>query len=306
MSNEFENYVTNDISNKYTIKTILRNKFCKNFNHLISSPPVEDLNYLESKMKTYFNFNKIIRGGYITLPSQQQSGVTNYYIDFYKTFGKPYIYGLYNRDVENNKDIIIGAITLVFRHDYNIWQIMDMKVLPDYRKQGSVGTFIRGTFFKRMSKTTSYYIICFDDNKIIDKIINNSIIPNMIDRGKMYIYLITHEQMNDIITILEYFYDSQIGFINNENLRVIANFNNNQSYKILHLNHNNSNSNRHIDISTISTDNLYKYCFSIHESNNYVIEKLKDEYNIDYSSTATIYSNNFITDWSKFVKTYEI
>jgi hypothetical protein len=213
---------------------------------------------------------------------------------------------LYNRDVENNKDIIIGAITLVFRHDYNIWQIMDMKVLPDYRKQGSVGTFIRGTFFKRMSKTTSYYIICFDDNKIIDKIINNSIIPNMIDRGKMYIYLITHEQMNDIITILEYFYDSQIGFINNENLRVIANFNNNQSYKILHLNHNNSNSNRHIDISTISTDNLYKYCFSIHESNNYVIEKLKDEYNIDYSSTATIYSNNFITDWSKFVKTYEI
>ena len=50
----------------------------------------------------------------------------------------------------------------------------------------------------------------------------------------------------------------------------------------------------------------YQYCFSIHETSEFMINELKDKYKIVSSSSATIYSCDFKTEWNKFVKTYEI
>ena len=36
------------------------------------------------------------------------------------------------------------------------------------------------------------------------------------------------------------------------------------------------------------------------------VEKLREKFKITSSSSATVYSNDFKTDWSKFVKTFEI
>jgi hypothetical protein len=37
-----------------------------------------------------------------------------------------------------------------------------------------------------------------------------------------------------------------------------------------------------------------------------MIQELKEKYKIVSSSSATIYSSDFKTDWNKFVKTYEL
>jgi hypothetical protein len=76
-----------------------------------------------------------------------------------------------------------------------------------------------------------------------------------------------------------------------------------KGYKLLHLHH---NADYREEINFTEPQRGYHYCFSIHENNEYIIQELKEKFKITSSSSATVYSNDFKTDWSKFVKTFEI
>ena len=284
-------------SKKYSLKTHIKKKFVDNFNHVISKPSLIDLQLIDKADKVTFKFNNKTGGAFIDLPADKE-----YYNDYYRSFGNPFIYGLYNRDNINNVDQIIGALTLVYRYDHKIWQIMDLKIKKEFRGQSGVGTFVKATLGQRIMKSGAYYAICMNTNKIVDRVVSKTLLPKLKDRGKMEIYLVTLENLNKILTTLSIFYCSEIGFVDNNKSRIFVNSSNNQPYKILHLCHNADY--RQYDLH--EPQRGYQYCFSIHESNEYIITELKDKFHINPSATATVFSNNFKADWSRFVKTFEI
>lgn len=283
---------------KFSVKTHLKNA-CKveNFNHIVPNPKIADLQLIDKADKVLFKFNNKNFGAFIDLPADKQ-----YYNEYYTSFGKPYIYGLYNRNNVDKIDTIIGAMTLVYRYDHKIWQIMDFKIKKEFRGQHGVSAFVKGTLFKRIGKTTKYYGICMNNNAIIDDVIKKVMMPKMKFRGKMLIYQISFENMNKILDTLSTFYCSEIGFIDNNQSRIIVDSSNNRSIKLLHLSHNADY--RQYDFH--ETQRGYQYCFSIYEDDEFIITELREKFKLSPSSSANVYSNDFKADWSKFVKTYEI
>lgn len=262
------------------------------------NPSIENLMEIEKEDKFIFKFNNKSKGTYIECHKDE-----DYYIDFYKTFGKPQIYGLYEKNNETKEKTIIGTLTLNYRYDTKVCQIMDLKIKKAYRGKGGVNKFINSSLISRIMKNNGYYGICMNTNTIIESIINKIMLPKMKDRGKMLIYLISYDEMNKILSILSSFYCSEIAFIDNNKTRMFVSTETKKPFKILHLHHN-ADYREEVDFTDLQRG--YQYCFSIHESNEYIIKELKDKYKIASSSSATIYSNDFKTDWSKFVKTFEI
>ncbi len=127
--------------------------------------------------------------------------------------------------------------------------------------------------------------------------------PKMKHRGKMYIYLVSYEEINKILPSLSSFYCSEIGFVDNNKSRMIVDSAKKAPIKILHLHH---NADYREDMNFCEPQRNYQYCFSIHESDEFIIQDLKEKYKITSSSSATVYSNDFKANWSKFVKTFEI
>jgi hypothetical protein len=265
---------------------------------VIENPSIEDLKLLLKDEKYCFNFNNKNKSTYVDCHKDE-----DYYIEYYKTFGKPEIYGLYETNNDTKISKLIGSVSLINRYDNKVCHIMDLKILKKYRGIGGVNKFIMSTLFSRMFKYNGYYCICMNNNTIVEKLANKIIMPKMSNRGNMLIYLVSFDEMNKILPILSSFYCSDIAFINTKNARIFIDCVTKKAYKILHLHHN-ADYREEIDYHEIQKG--YQYCFSIHESNKYIIQELKTKYNINSSSTATVYSNDFKADWSKFVKTFEI
>jgi hypothetical protein len=262
------------------------------------NPSVDDLKEIEREEKFSFKFNNKSKGAYFECHKDE-----DYYIDYYRTFGKPQIYGLYEKNNETKEKTIIGTVTLNYRYDNKVCQIMDLKIKKAYRGTGGVNKFIRSTLFSRMIKNNGYYGICMNTNTIIENLTSKISLPKMKNRGKMLIYLVSYEEMNKIVATLATFYCSEIAYVDNNKTRMIVSSETKKPYKILHLHH---NAEYREDVDFTELQRGYQYCFSIHESNEYIIQELKDKYKISASSSATVYSNDFKTDWSKFVKTFEI
>jgi len=262
------------------------------------NPSIDDLKEIERDEKYLFKFNNKTKGAYIECHKNE-----DYYIDYYKTFGKPQTYGLYEKNNETKKKTIIGTVTLNYRYDNKVCQIMDLKIKKAYRGTGGVNKFIRSTLFSRMIKNSGYYAICMNTNTIIENLTSKISLPKMKNRGKMLIYLVSYDEIKKIIATLSSFYCSEISYVDNNKTRMIVSSETKKPFKILHLHHN-AEYREDVDFTDLQTG--YQYCFSIHESNEYIIQELKDKYKISSSSSATIYSNDFKTDWSKFVKTFEI
>ena len=180
---------------------------------------------------------------------------------------------------------------------------MDLKIKKAYRGTGGVNKFIRSTLFSRIIKNKGYYGICMNTNTIIETLVEKISLPKMKNRDKMLIYLVSYDDIVKILPTLSSFYCSEIAFIDNNKTRLIVDSTTKKSYKILHLHH---NADYREDNDFYEPQKGYQYCFSIHESNEYIIQELKEKYKITSSTSATIYSNDFKTDWSKFVKTFEI
>lgn len=265
---------------------------------VIENPSVEDLKLLHKDEKYCFNFNNKNKSTYLDCPKDE-----DYYIEYYKTFGKPQIYGLYETNNDTKISKLIGSVSLINRYDNKVCHIMDLKILKKYRGIGGINKFIMSTLFSRMFKYNGYYCICMNNNTIVEKLTNKIIMPKMSNRGNMLIYLVSFDEMNKILPILSSFYCSDIAFINNKNARIFVDCVTKKSYKILHLHHN-AEYREEIDYHEIQKG--YQYCFSIHESSTFIIKDLKENYKITSNSSASIYSNYFTADWSKFVKTYEI
>jgi hypothetical protein len=263
-----------------------------------SKPSSADLQEIEKDDKHYFNFNNKAKSTYIECYKNE-----DYYIEFYKNFGKPEIYGLYEKNSDTNYKKIIGVITLICRYDTKVCHIMDMKIRKQYRGIGGISKFIMSTLLNRLFKYNGYYGITMNNNTIVESLSKKIMMPNMKNRGKMFIYLVSYDEINKILPILSSFYCSEISFIDNNKSRVFVDSTTNKAYKLLHLNHN-AEYRETIDFDKPKTG--YQYCFSIHESSEYMIQELQEKYKIVSSSSATIYSNNFKPDWSKFVKTFEI
>lgn len=267
------------------------------------NPLIEELLEITKDEKFCFNFNNKSKSSYI-----EASEDSSYYKDYYKTFGKAEIYGLYENNSETKIKTIIGVISLICRYDNKMCQIMDLKIKKAYRGKGGIHKFILSTFFNRMFKYNGYYGISMNPNTIIETLTNKIMIPKMKNRGNMLIYLVSFDEINKILPILTSFYCSDISFIDNNKSRLIIDSKTKKSNKILHLHH---NAEYRETIDFYEPRNGYQYCFSIHESNNFIIQDLKDKYKIMSSSSASIYCNindcsDLIKDWSKFVKTYEI
>ena len=282
---------------KHSLGTAIKMKLFDNFHHIVENPPEEDLKQLDQSEKFSFKFNNKSFGAYMDIPNSQE-----YYTNFYRNFGTPYIFGLYYVDKANNIDTIIGAISLVLRYDNKVWQIIDLKIKKEYRGQNYIDKLIGGTFTTRVMKSTAYYAISMNPNMRIDAVCNNMKLPKMKNRGKMYIYLVSLENIKKIIPTLETFYCSEIGFINNGDSRLFIDSNTKKNIKILHLHHNAN----YREFDYREPQRGYQYCFAIHEDNEFIIRVLKDEYNVESNASANVYSNDFKTDWSKFVKTFEI
>lgn len=265
---------------------------------VLDNPSIEELKSFEKEEKLYFKFNNKKQGAYIECHKDK-----NYYKDYYKTFGKPDIYGLYEKNNTTKFKKLIGTVSLIYRYDNKVCHIMDLKIKKEYRGTGGVYKFTMSTLFSRMFKNNGYYGICMNNNTIIENLTKKMMMPTLKSRGKMLIYLISFENINKIVSLLSIFYCSEIAFIDNNKTRMIVDAVNKKSYKILHLHH---NAEYYEDIDFTEPQVGYQYCFSIHESNEYIIEQLKGSFNISPSASATIYSSDFKTDWSKFVKTFEI
>ena len=201
------------------------------------------------------------------------------------------------------KKKIIGTISLIYRYDTKVCHIMDLKIKKSHRGTGGVNKFIRSTLFSRMIKNNGYYGISMNTNTIIENLVPKIMIPKMKSRGKMFIYLISFDELNKCLSSLSSFYCSDIGFIDNNKIRTFVDSVTKKPYKLLHLHH---NAEYREDIDYTEPQRGFQYCFSIHESNEYIIQELKEKFKITSSSSATIYSNDFKSDWSKFVKTFEI
>jgi len=292
------------ISNVFTTISDLSNNMLKLFQSnkitftVKINPPIEELKEIEKDEKMCFKFNNKTNGAYIECYKNSE-----YYNEYYKTFGKPEIYGLYEINNETNTEIIIGTISLIYRYKDKVCHIMDLKIKKSHRGTGGVNKFIRSTIFRRIIKNNGYYGICFNKNTIIENLVEKISMPKMENNGEMYIYLVSYDDIIIILPILSSFYCSEIAFIDNNKIRLIVNSTTKKSFKILHLHHNADYCEK-FDFS--EPQKGYQYCFSIHESNKYIIQELKTKYNINSSSTATVYSNDFKADWSKFVKTFEI
>ena len=262
------------------------------------NPNVEDLKEIENEEKFCFKFNNKTKGAYIECNKN-----ADYYIEYYKTFGKPLIYGLYEKNCETKIKKIIGTITLNYRYDNKVCHIMDLKIKKTHRGIGGINKFIMSTLLTRMLKNSGYYAISMNKNTIIEYITSKLMMPKMKDRGKMCIYLVSFTEITKILPTLASFYCSEIAYIDNNNVRQIIDCDTKKPYKILHLHHNAEYCDN-IDFN--EPQKGYQYCFSIHESNEFIIKELKEKYKIESSSSATVYSNDFKTDWSRFVKTFEI
>lgn len=263
-----------------------------------SKPSIEDLKEIEKDERFCFKFNNKTKGAYMECHKDSE-----YYNEYYRTFGKPEIYGLYEINNETKTKIIIGAVSLIYRYDNKVCHIMDLKIKKSHRGTGGVNKFIRSTLFSRIIKNNGYYGICLNTNTIIENLVTNISLPKMKNRGKMHIYLVSYEEINKILPTLSSFYCSEIGFIDNNKCRLIVDSATKKPFKLLHLHH---NADYREDTDFFETQKGYQYCFSIHESNEFIIQELKEKYKITSGSSATVYSNDFKADWSKFVKTFEI
>ena len=261
-------------------------------------PTIEDLKEIDKEEKFCFKFNNKAKNAFIECHKDE-----DYYEEYYKTFGKPHIYGLYEKNNETKEKKIIGTISLIYRYDTKVCHIMDLKIKKSHRGTGGVNKFIRSTLFSRMIKNNGYYGISMNTNTIIENLVPKIMIPKMKSRGKMFIYLISFDELNKCLSSLSSFYCSDIGFIDNNKIRTFVDSVTKKPYKLLHLHH---NAEYREDIDYTEPQRGFQYCFSIHESNEYIIQELKEKFKITSSSSATIYSNDFKTDWSKFVKTFEI
>jgi hypothetical protein len=263
-----------------------------------SKPSSADLQEIVKDDKHYFNFNNKAKSTYIECYNDEE-----YFIEFYKKFGKPEIYGLYEKNSDTNYKKIIGVITLICRYDTKVCHIMDMKIRKQYRGIGGISKFIMATLLNRLFKYNGYYGITMNNNTIVESLSKKIMMPTMKNRGKMLIYLVSYDEINKILPILSSFYCSEISFIDNNKSRLFVDSTTNKAYKLLHLNHNAEY------LETFDFDKPkpgYQYCFSIHESSEFMIQELQEKYKIGSSSSATVYSNDFKPDWSKFVKTFEI
>ena len=261
-------------------------------------PSIEDLKQFEKEEKFCFKFNNKAKNAYIDCHKDE-----DYYMDFYRTFGKPYVYGLYEKNNETKESKIIGTVSLVYRYDTKVCHIMDLKIKKSHRGTGGVNKFVRSTLFNRVLNNKGYYAISMNTNTIIENLTSKMVLPKMKNRGKMFIYVISFDELNKCLTSLSSFYCSEIGFIDNNKSRMFVDNTTKKGYKLLHLHH---NADYREEIDFTEPQRGYHYCFSIHESNEYIIQELKEKFKITASSSATIYSNDFKTDWSKFVKTFEI
>jgi len=262
------------------------------------NPPEEYLQELLKDEKYCFRFNNNNKSAYIDCHKDEF-----YYTDYYKTFGKPIIYGLYEKNATTKYKELVGAVSLIHRYDNKVCQIMDLKIKKKNRGIGGVSKFILSTLFSRMFKYEGYYGICMNTNTIVDHLISKIKMPKLKNRGKMMIYLVSFDDINKILPILSSFYCSEIAFIDNNNIRLIMDSETKKPYKILHLHH---NAEYREDIDFSEPQRGYQYSFSIHENSEFIIKELKEKYKIISSSSANIYSSDFKPDWSKFVKTYEI
>ena len=288
---------TSIANKKFSIGTSIKMKLFDNFLHIKENPKQEDLKQFYQDDKFTFKFNNKSFGAYIDIPNTNE-----YFIDYYRTFGTPYIFGLYSIDKAQGTDTMIGAVSLVLRYDNKVWQIMDLKIKKEFRGKKCLDNLITSTLPTRVMKGSAYYAISMNPNTRIDAVCNNMKLPKMKNRGKIHIYLVSFENLKNILPTLETFYCSDIGFVNNGNSRLFIDNTNNRNIKLLHLHHNADY--RAFDFH--DPPRGYQYCFAIHEDNEFIIRILKEEYNVDSSSSANIFSNDFKTDWSKFVKTFEI
>ena len=283
---------------KYSITTTIKNQCgVKKFNHVVSSPKEEDLQIVDKAVVVKFTFNNKKNGCYIDLPADKL-----FYNEFYKTFGKPYIFALYNRDNVSNIDTVIGSVSLIYRYDKKIWQILDLKILKEYRGQKGISAFVKSTLGTRMNKSGAYFAISMNPNPIVDDVINKVMMPKLKFRGRMQIYMVSYDEIKKALETLTSFYRSDIGYIDNNDKRIFVDSKNNRSFKMLHLCHN-------CDYREYDFDELqrgYLYCFSIHEENEFIINELKEKYKVSPCANANVYSNDFKDDWSRFVKTFEI
>ena len=285
------------ISNKHSLKTVIKRAFIDNFNHVISDPPEEHLNELYSQDYFCFKYANKSFAAHFAIPRGQE-----YFTDFYREIGTPYIYGMYNHDTEKKTDTIIGTLTMIHRHDNRILQIVDVKIKKEFQGNGLLDKLISATLPIRMLKNTGYYIISMNPNPRVDIICKNMIMKKMKNRGKMMIFIVSLEQITRMLSHLQTFYSGDIGFVNNNDKRIWYDAAGKKALKILHLHHNSLY--RQFDFR--EPQRGYQYCFAIHEDNDFIIKGLKDDYNAEPCATANIFANDFKTDWSKFIKTSEI
>ena len=83
------------------------------------NPSVEDLKEIEKEERFVFRFNNKTKGSYFECHKDE-----DYYINYYKTFGKPQIYGLYEKNNELKIKNIIGTVSLNYRYDNKVCQIL--------------------------------------------------------------------------------------------------------------------------------------------------------------------------------------
>lgn len=289
--------MTESISKKHSLKTVIKKTFIENFNHVISNPPEEHLKELYNQDTFQFKFNNKSFGANFTIPRGK-----NYFTDFYRDIGTPHVFGMYNHEKEANSDTIIGTLTMIMRHDNRIWQIIDVKIKREFQGRGLLDKLISATLPLRVMKSTAYYTISMNPNPRVDTICASMKMTKMKTRGKMMIFIVTCEQITRMLPSLQTFYASDVGFVNNNNKRVWYDAAGKKDLKILHLHHNSDY--RQFDFR--EPQKGYHYCFAIHDTNEYVIKGLKDTYSVEPCAAANIFSNDFKTDWSKFVKTSEI
>jgi hypothetical protein len=288
---------TTTISSKHSLKTVIKRAFIDNFNHVISDPPVEHLNELYNQDYFCFKYANKSFAANFAIPYGKE-----YFTAFYKDIGTPYIYGMYNHDTEKNTDTIIGTLTMIHRHDNRVLQIIDVKIKKEWQGRGLLNTLISATLPIRVLKNTGYYIISMNPNPRIDSICKNMIMTRMKHRGKMLIFIVSFEQITRMLSYLQTFYSSDIGFVNNNNRRNWYDTAGKKHIKLLHLHHNALY--RQFDFR--EPQRGYQYCFAIHEEQEFILKGLKDEFNAEPCASANIFTNNFKTDWSKFIKTSEI
>ena len=116
-----------------------------------NNPSIEDLKELEKEERFCFKFNNKSKGAYMECHKDE-----DYYNEYYRTFGKPEIYGLYEKNKEEKTKTIIGSISLIYRYDTKVCQIMDMKIKKSHRGTGGIKKFIMSTLFSRIIKNNGY------------------------------------------------------------------------------------------------------------------------------------------------------